>query len=147
MESYRELTNRQHLEFQELPIFWAYNNEQFTEGMESIGLTMSDTDKLNNIGHGGYIQKTNWYKIEKLTNKHDLEFKKALVPHKTNDIKTSFAYEMFLHELENHEYCISGSTEDTLEAIGLKLSDIEKNPFLTDCLSLAMNECDSNSIW
>ena len=147
MESYRELTNRQHLEFQKLPIFWAFNSNQFTKGMESIGLTISDISKINDIGHGGYIEKTNWYKIKELVDKHNLEFKKALEPHKAADIKTSFAYGMFLYELANHEYCISGSTEDTLDTVGLKLSDIEKNPFLTNCLSLAINECDNNSIW
>ena len=39
-------------------LFFAFGNEQFKEGMESVGLTIDDIDKILSIGAGGYILKT-----------------------------------------------------------------------------------------
>ena len=41
-----------------------------------------------------------------------------------------FIYDMFNYELGNHEYCYTGSTEQTLEALGLPLEEVKKNPAL-----------------
>jgi hypothetical protein len=39
-------------------LFFAFNTEQFKEGMEKVGLTENDTGKILSIGHGGYLLKT-----------------------------------------------------------------------------------------
>jgi len=39
-------------------LFFAFNTEQFKEGMHGVGLTAEETDKILSIGHGGYLLKT-----------------------------------------------------------------------------------------
>ena len=39
-------------------LFFAFNNDQFKDGMEKVGLTIDDVNKILSIGHGGYILKS-----------------------------------------------------------------------------------------
>ena len=38
-------------------LFFAFSNNQLKEGLERVGLTETDTDKIYSIGAGGYIRK------------------------------------------------------------------------------------------
>jgi len=49
MERYLEIKERHQKEFETLPIFWAFNNKQFEEGMKNFGLTIENTDKICKI--------------------------------------------------------------------------------------------------
>ena len=140
MESYRELKKRQQDEFDLLPIFFAFSNKQLEEGMQSFSLTMADVDKISSIGSGGYIRKTDSKLINDLMATHDKEFAAAIDADQTGE---GFIFNMFDYELSNHEFCITGSTEDTLDAVGLDYSDIEKNPVLKKGLRMAIKEKQS----
>lgn len=37
---------------------------------------------------------------------------------------TGFVYEMFLYEMDNHEYGYTGDLEDTLDALGMTIEEI-----------------------
>ena len=55
---YDELKKQHSKEFNEFPIFFAFDNEQFKKGMKELGLSEKDEDKIGSIGFGGFIRKT-----------------------------------------------------------------------------------------
>ena len=138
-ETYRELRLRHHNEFSALPIFFAFSSKQLKEGMESFGLTMEDTKEIRSIGNGAYIRKGDSKIISDCVDRHEKEFNEAIANDKTGE-KGAFIFEMLSYELANHEFCITGDTADTLDALGLDMDDIENNPCLKHGLSLAIKE-------
>ena len=46
MESYREMKERQQKEFNAFPLAFAFNEDQFEQGMNRLGLDVSETDKV-----------------------------------------------------------------------------------------------------
>lgn len=53
---------------------------------------------------------------------------------------TGFLYQMFLFELDNHEYGYTGEYEDALESLGLTMKDVHKSVRLTRALEKAAKE-------
>lgn len=123
MNRYAELRERQQEEFNTLPLGFAFGDEQFVRMMNKWGLDPEkDIDKIYSIGYGGYIQKKDAETLHKTRERHDSEMKAAIAEDKTGD---GFIFEMFCYELRNHEYSYTGDTEDTLEALGYTLEQIE----------------------
>lgn len=102
-------------------IFFAFNNQQFEEGMNKIGLTVNDKNQIYSIGAGGYILKTKSQDFENMLTRHQTERKEL----KQNEKKLLAA---LVYELQNHEYCISRDEEPALNALGLDKEDI--NPVI-----------------
>lgn len=102
MESYRELRERQQKEFNELPLGFAFSMEQFRGMMERWGLDPEkDQDKLYRIPGGGFIQKKDHKHFHEVADRHAAELEAAK---KSDTDGTGFLYQMFLYELDNHEY-------------------------------------------
>lgn len=91
-------------------VFWAFSNDQLTEGMKKHPL--AEGDKYVRIGGGGFMYKSKidtwntgwkeinkWYKAEIKANK-------------------GARYENIRYELANHEAWYTGSIEDTMAALG-----------------------------
>ena len=59
---------------------------------------------------------------------------------KINDEQTSdkFIYEMFLYELENHEYGYTCEIDSTLDSLGFSIEDINNNTRLKNGLDKAI---------
>lgn len=111
---YRELRERQQTEFNKFPIKYAFSDEQFKRSMEELGLKETDTDKVVNIGiGGGFVRKTDVDDLLKMVKRHESELTEAIDNDKTGE---GFIKEMFLYELGNHEYCLTGKFDDTIEA-------------------------------
>ena len=51
---YQEMRNRQQAEVNAFPMFFAFNKQQFAEGMRKLGLSLSDTRQVCSIFGGGY---------------------------------------------------------------------------------------------
>lgn len=117
---YIELQSRQQKEFNELPLGFAFNDEQFKEMMDWWGLTVSDTDKIARVG-GAFIQKKDLEHYHEVVDRFGKEMKEAIAADKTGD---GFIYQMFLTELQNHEYGYTGDVEETLDALGYTINDI-----------------------
>lgn len=112
MESYRELRERQQKEFNELPLGFAFSMEQFRGMMEEWGLDPEkDQDKLYQIPGGGFIQKKDHKHFHEVADRHAAELEAAK---KSDTDGTGFLYQMFLYELDNHEYGYTGDLEDTV---------------------------------
>lgn len=97
--TYQEYRNQEQKAFNELPIFWAFGEEQFKEQMEKRGLTINDTDKIYSFGGGGYYLRS------------DADVVKAFFvrPNKLKELMqdTKFAESAFYYEMGNHEYHIN----------------------------------------
>jgi hypothetical protein len=70
--------------------------------------------------------------MEKMFARHELERKMA---RKHGD---DYLFEMFNYELANHEYCITGELDDTLDALGLTIEEINADPKMADALKRAI---------
>jgi hypothetical protein len=53
MNKYQELREKQQAELNAFPMFFAFNQKQFEEGMKSLGLKPTDTKKIYKMGHTG----------------------------------------------------------------------------------------------
>jgi len=97
--TYTEYKSARQGEFNALPIFWAFSDEQFEEAMQERGLTMNDTDKIFSIGAGGFALKSDKDAFLAFLNNKDplLELMKD----------PAFAESAFLYEMQNHEYGIN----------------------------------------
>lgn len=124
---YMELKSRQQMEFDKLPLGFAFSDEQFKEMMEGWGLAVSDTDKIARVACGAFIQKKDFDNYHETTKRFDKELKEAIAADKTGD---GFIYQMFLTELENHEYSYTGDAEDALDELGYTIDEIYADDLL-----------------
>ena len=136
-ETYVELKNRQQAEFNKFPLGFAFSNSQFKEMMEKWGLKETDTDKIYSIGSGGYIRKSDHATFHEMSDRHSKEFNQAIAEDKTGE---GFIYQMFLYELNNHEYGYTGDESDTLDALGYTEKDINSDERLLHGLKKAMRD-------
>lgn len=115
---YLHLVNTHQQELNDFPIMWAFNDEQFAEGMQKLGLKETDTDKIHFVGNGGFMKKTSWRAFEMMMMRHERERAEAFKD-------DEFVYDAFLYELANHEFCITYEFEPTLAALGLTEDDLK----------------------
>lgn len=98
--TYEEYKTKRQKEFNELPIFYAFSDKQFTEQMEKRGLTIADTDKIYRLGDtAGFYLKSDAQIIQDYFNKPD-ELEELLKDY-------DFAFGAFYYEMGNHEYHIN----------------------------------------
>ena len=119
---YEEFKERQQKEINNLPIYFAFGNEQLQERANELGFE-SIEDMINNvvgIGAGGFCKKEDYQNIINTFKKHDEELKENL----KNDefLKSAFEYEM-----SNHEYIITYDISDTLRALGITLEEYRES--------------------
>ena len=98
--TYKEYKKARQDEFNNLPIFFAFSNEQFKRAMEERGLTENDVDKVYRLGDtGGFYLKKDADIIRNFMNK----------PDKLNEYMKNpeFAESAFYYEMGNHEYHIN----------------------------------------
>lgn len=138
LNNYAELHQRQQAEFNALPLGFAFSQEQFDEMMRDWGLNPSkDKKKIYSIGAGGYVQKKDAELLRQTREKHSAEMAAAIEADKTGG---GFIYEMFLYELDNHEYGYTRSVEDTLDALNYTADDINADKRLLHGLEKACAE-------
>lgn len=138
MNAYRELRDRQQKEVNDFPMFFAFNDKQFEEGMRKLGLEPTDTDKIYKLGNtGGFYRKTDSPKLNEMFTRHTDEMEKAIAEDKDG---TGFIYDMFSYELANHEYCITYDEEPTLDACGLTIEEVNQNKALASGLKKAKRD-------
>ncbi len=97
--TYRDYLKAERKSVNELPIFFAFNMEQFKEEMEARGLTVDDTDQIYSLGAGGYYLRKDADVIAAFLLKKDGLRKMMRDP--------AFAEDAFYYEMCNHEYGIN----------------------------------------
>lgn len=132
MNKYTELKDKHQKEVNEFPMQFAFSNEQFKEGMEQLGLTEKDTDKVYSFGNtGGFYRRSDAKRLHEMLDRQEQERKEAM----KND---QYIYEMFDYELANHEYIITRSTRETLDALDLTQEQVETDKRLSAALKKAI---------
>lgn len=134
---YYELKQKQQKEVNNFPMMFAFSKDQFDKGMIKLGLEPTDKEKIYSIGYGGYIRKSDSKAFNELFTRHEKEMKKAIEEDATGE---NFIYEMFLYELNNHEYGYTYEIDDTLQALNLTIEEINKDQRLINGLLKAKNE-------
>lgn len=139
MNRYAEMRKRQQEEVNALPIGFAFGNRQFEEMMRGWGLDPEkDLDKIYRLGRtGGYYKKTDAQLIHDTFSRHDAELQAAIAEDKTGE---GFIYEMFLCELDNHEYGYTMDTEETLYTLGYTADEVLADPRLKRGIEKAVTE-------
>lgn len=136
MNKYTEMKNRHQKEFNNFPMQFAFNKQQFEEGMKNLGITPEQTDKIYKLsGTGGFYLKSDSEKLHRLLEKNNKELQDAIDNDKTGE---NFIFDMFNYELANHEYCYTRSTESTLDALGYTQKNIDNNDNLKNGLRKAI---------
>ena len=136
MNKYAELRQRQQQEVNALPIGFAFGNRQFEEMMRGWGLDPeTDLDKIYKAGNtGGFFKITDAQLIRDTFSRHEKELRDAIAEDETGE---GFIYEMFLDELDNHEYGYTGDTSEALEALGFTAQEVVDDPRLNRGICMA----------
>ncbi len=125
---YLELKERHQQEINAFPMSFAFSDNQFKEGMAKLGLDPTETDKIYKFGStGGFYRREDSKALWDMLDRHKKEFKAATDADTTGE---GFILDMFTYELANHEYIITGSVGDTLDALGLTIEEVNASPAL-----------------
>ena len=138
MNAYAEMKKKHQQEVNDFPMFFAFSDKQFAEGMKSLGLEPEDTDKIYSLrGTGGFYRKSDSQKLHDMFARHEQERKDAIAADQTGE---GFIYEMFDYELANHEYGYTRDISDAIRALGLSVDEINSNPKMLHGLKKARKE-------
>ena len=137
MNRYADLKQRQHQEFSAFPMQFAFSDSQFAEGMAALGLEPTDTDKIYKAPGGGFYRREDGPRLYDMMGRFDRELQEAIAGDQIGD---GFIYEMFLYELDNHEYGYTMDTEDTLDALGYTTEEVLGDPRLKRGIEKAVTE-------
>jgi hypothetical protein len=114
---YLNLVNAHQQELNDFPIMWAFNDKQYEEALQRLGVKETERDEIVTINGGGIMRM-----------KDVPAFREMLIRHKRERAEAfkddEFAYDAFLYELANHEFCITYEYEPTLDALGLTEDDL-----------------------
>jgi hypothetical protein len=117
---YNEMKEKHQKLIDELPLKFAFSDEQFEKAMIELELTKEDTDKVIGIGGGGFCLPET---VDKL-----IEYYKQFEKEETKAFKDDdFLRSAFEYELANHEYIITYELEDTLRALNISKEEYNKN--------------------
>lgn len=141
--SYRELTNRHQKEVDDFPIFYAFSDKQFEEGMKKLNLKPDDEDKIVSTGLG-FIRKTDAPRYCFMLARHTFEHNAHIANDKAGD---GYIKQMFETELINHEYSYTEELESTLDACNITAERINNSPALKNGLRLAINSVMKGSVY
>lgn len=132
---YKELHDRHQAEINAFPFGFAFSQEQFDKMMvDRFNLEPTDTDKIYSIGGGGYIRKEDHQAMCDMIERHAKEKKDAIAADLTGE---GYIYDMIVYELANHEYMITMTSDDTLDALGLTWEDVKADSRLSHGLKKA----------
>lgn len=137
MNRYADLKQRQQEEFAAFPMQYAFSDKQFAEAMAAMGLTPADTDKVYRAPGGGIYRREDGPRLKAMMDRFDAELQSAIAADPTGD---GFVYEMFLYELDNHEYGYTLDTEETLDALGYTAEEVLADPRLKRGIEKAVTE-------
>ncbi|MCI9507039.1 MAG: hypothetical protein HFF62_10740 [Oscillospiraceae bacterium] len=137
MNQYEDLKQRQQQEFSAFPMQFAFSDSQFAEGMAALGLKPTDTDKIYKAPGGGFYRREDGPRLYDMMGRFDRELQEAIAEDETGD---GFIFEMFLYELGNHEYDVTMELNETLDALGYTMEDIQADPRLCHGLERARLE-------
>ena len=137
MNRYAEMKQRHQEEFSSFPMQYAFSDRQFAEGMGALGLTPADTDKIYKAPGGGFYRREDSLRLKDMMDRFGRERSEAIAADKTGE---GFIYEMFLCELDDHEFGYTMDTEEALDALGYTAAEVLGDPRLKRGIEKAATE-------
>lgn len=132
-KNYEEMKETHQRMIDNLPLKFAFSNEQFERAMQELGLNKNDTDKIVGIGGGGFCLKETAEQLIKLYQIFNEEEQQAF---KNDD----FLQSAFEYELANHEYIITYDIHDTLRALNISMKEYQKNERYINIMNKAIKK-------
>ena len=117
--------------------FFAFDENQFNEGLEKLGIAPGTEDALVSIPGGGYVLAVKVQDFKDLLKSFRQERADAI---RDTETGAQFAYDMFRASLNDSEYSYSEDAEDTLYSLGYDLQDIEADPVLKTAFEKACKD-------
>ena len=118
--TYLELKRKHQDELSKFPLFFAFNESQFEDGMNKLGLKPSETDKINRINACCYCKKSDSKSYKNMYKRFALEKREALKD-------DNYVLEMFQCEMKNHEYDLTHDDKEVIEACGLDMFEMNSS--------------------
>ena len=113
IQAYWDLRTKHEQEIKDFPIAWAFNEKQLKEALEKIG-AKDISECCTVIQCGDIVKKTDAKDFLKMLERHVDEIHDLLKSDK------DLAKDIFLFEMDNHEYAINMSgDEDVLASLSL----------------------------
>ena len=135
MNEYKEMKERHRKEINEFPMAFAFNRDQFVDGMRKLGLDPSETDRVCRISAGGFCRLDDVSMLKDMFKRHKIELQRAIEKDSTGE---GFIYDMFRYELNNHEYTVTYDYTDALHSLGMTEQMLLSNKKLLHGLNLAI---------
>lgn len=142
METYKQMKDRHQAEVNALPLAFAFSHDRYLERLAAWNITEEEAEAgaILSIGAGGFIRATDEELVKSTFERIHDETEAAIAADTTG---TGFIYEMFLYELNNHEFSYTQDTDDTLTALGFTEADINDNPALKAGLIAAIDKINA----
>lgn len=139
METYKAMKDRHQAEVNALPLAFAFSERQYNEKLAEWNITPEEAKAgaIVGIGGGGFIRSCDRELVTSTFKRIREEEAAAIAEDITGD---GFIYEMFLTELNNHEYSYTGDIMETLDALGITPADLDKSEALRNGLKKAVKE-------
>lgn len=141
-ETYTQMNYRHQKYINTLPVKFAFSKEQYKKILDEWGITEEEAHNgvIKRIGGGGYIKAADEEMIINVIRAFEEETAEAI---KADETGTGFIYEMFLYELQNHEFIITQDTAETLDALNITEEDIQNSTALKHGLYKAISEINA----
>ena len=136
MNQYWIMKSRHQDEMYILPVFFAFDKQQFCHAMARLGLRPDETDAICKVGNiGWYMRKSDYPMYQAMSDRHAQEMRDAIDADTTGN---GFIFDMFRQELADREYCFTNDIMDTLDALGLTEDEVNADKRLRHGLKKAM---------
>lgn len=139
-ETYEQMKHRHQKEYEDFTkgcVFFAYSQEQFEKGMESVGLKPNQTNKIFHFEKGAFILRTKSKEQKELFVRFSQEKEKAIAEDKDG---SGFVADMFLYELNNHECSYTGDIMSALDELDLTIHEVRQDSKLLNGLKIALKK-------
>ena len=141
-ETYKAMKERHQSEINALPVVFTFSRDQYRETLAAWKITEEEAKAgaILEIGDGGIIRASDKDLVIKTLKRIADEKAAAIAADKDG---TGYIYEMFLYELQNHEFSYTQEIDDTLTALEISEEDINSNKALKAGLMAAIDKINA----
>jgi len=125
-QTYMDIKNASQKELNNFPMFFAFNNKQFYEGIEKLGVKDYKKELLK-IPGGGFIRKVDGGKLAQMFKDQSNRLSKAIKDRE-------FLISALKYEMMNHECFYSYNFEPVINIFNL---DLDNNKLHKECFATA----------
>lgn len=140
MNKYIELKQNRQAEINAFPVHFAFGDKQIEAKIKELKLSKDPkkrAEQIVPIGAGGFVLKEDYPAWNEMWDRLDKAHEKAISEDRTGD---GYIHDMFLYELDNHEYSYTMDETEAILSLGYNWDDIRADPRLAHGLQTAAKE-------